>query len=265
MLFALDEGLGVQLEQLAERAQKLGRAVQTDRGLDKGPLERLAEAAPELAVHADVDLCIDQLGHSIQMAPQREDLIDRRSDPFHQTPDLGEIGRGVEGSVHGSDDVHARGLARLARLGLGHPALLQAVLTPQPVHGTIGTLPLILVDGARQEAMDIGPFGRDTAADHLGNRAGDHHGGALGVQGGIGATHRLLGPLLAQLLLAQTGDDHRQLMRRQPVRVVQYGGHREVLAADRSVDDDLQALDGRKHVDGAPITAGAVEVVDQHE
>jgi hypothetical protein len=112
--------------------------------------------------------------------------------------------------------------------------------------------------------MDVGPFGRDTAADHLGDRAGHHHGGALGIQGGIGATHRLLGPLLAQLLLAQTGDDHRQLVRRQPVRIVQNGRHGEVFAAHRSVDDDLQALDGREDIDGAPITAGAVEVVDQH-
>lgn len=108
------------------------------------------------------------------------------------------------------------------------------------------------------------PSGRHAAPDHLGDRAGDHHGGALVIQGGVGATHRLFGPLLTQFLLAQTGDDHRQLMRRQPVGIVQNGGHREVLAADRAVDDDLQALDGREDVDGAPITAGAVEVVDQH-
>ncbi len=264
MLLLLDKGLGIQLQQLAEGPQELGRAVQTDRGLEKGPLERLAEAAPELAVHADVDLCIDQLGHPIEMTAEREDLIDGRPDPFHETPDLGEIRRGVEGPVNGPDDVYAWGLARLARLGLGHPAFLQAVLTPQPVHGAIGALPLILVDGARQETMDVGPFGRHAAADHLGDRAGDHHGGTLWIQGRVGVTHRRLGPLLAQLLLAQTGDDHRQLVRRQPVGIVQNGGHREVLAADRAVDNDLQAPDGREHVDGAPITAGAVEVFDQH-
>jgi hypothetical protein len=50
-------------------------------------------------------------------------------------------------------------------------------------------------------------------------------------------------PSLAELLLAQAGDDDRQLVRRQRVGVVQHRGHRQVLAAHRAVDDDLQALD----------------------
>jgi hypothetical protein len=41
-------------------------------------------------------------------------------------------------------------------------------------HRAVGALPLILVDGARQEALDIRAFGRHAAADHLGDRAGDH-------------------------------------------------------------------------------------------
>ena len=61
------------------------------------------------------------------------------------------------------------------------------------------------------------------------------------------------------------GDDDRQLVRRQRVGVVQHRGHRQVLAADRAVDDDLQALDRREDVHGAPVAAGAIVVEDQHQ
>ena len=67
-----------------------------------------------------------------------------------------------------------------------------------------------------------------------------------------------------QLVLAQPGDHDRQFMRRQRVGVVQHGGHRQVLAADRAVDDDLQALDGAEGVDRPPVAAGAVVILDQH-
>ena len=52
-----------------------------------------------------------------------------------------------------------------------------AVLLPQPEHRAVGRLPLIFVDGARQEAQDAGALGRDAAADHLGDRSGDHDAG----------------------------------------------------------------------------------------
>jgi hypothetical protein len=116
-----------------------------------------------------------------------------------------------------------------------------AVLGPQPDHGAVGALPLVLVDGARQEALDVGAFGRHAAADHLGDGAGHDHGGQVRVERRVARAWR---PRcrLAELFLAETGDDDRQLVRRQRVGVVQHRGDRQVLAADRAVDDDLQPL-----------------------
>mmetsp|Transcript_53735 Transcript_53735/g.126564 ORF Transcript_53735/g.126564 Transcript_53735/m.126564 type:complete len:234 (-) Transcript_53735:258-959(-) len=79
----------------------------------------------------------------------------------------------------------------------------------------------------------------------------------------MGPLHAALGALAAQLFLRQAGHDDGQLVRRQRVGVVQHAGHRQVLAAHGAVDDDLQALDGREHIDRAPVAAGAVVV--QHE
>jgi hypothetical protein len=141
----------------------------------------------------------------------------------------------------------------------------QAVLLPQPQQRAVGALPLVLVDGARQEALDVGALGRNPAADHLGDRAGHDHRGQLGIEHLVGPAHGALGALLAQLFLGQPGDDDRQLVRRQRVGVVQHRGHRQVLAAHRAVDDDLQPLDRREDVDAAPVTAGAVVVDDQHQ
>jgi hypothetical protein len=81
-----------------------------------------------------------------------------------------------------------RGFAPHALRPLGHdPFPAQAVLGPQPVHGAIGALPLVLVDGARQEALDVGAFGRDAAADHLGDGAGDDDARQLRIQHLVGA------------------------------------------------------------------------------
>ena len=167
-------GSGIEPEQLAELAQEFRRRVQADRRLQIGPLQRLAQHAAEFAVHADVDVGIDQLGHIGKMAAEREHHVDFGADAFDQPADLGEIGRHVEGAVDRADDVDPRLLAFLARLALGD--LLAAVLRPQPGDGAVGALPLIFVDGARQEALDVGAFGRDAAADHLGDRAGDDDG-----------------------------------------------------------------------------------------
>jgi hypothetical protein len=77
------------------------------------------------------------------------------------------------------------------------------------------------------------------------------------AQGTLGAAHR-------EVVLEQPGHGDGQLVRRQPVRVVEDGGDRQVLAADRPVDDDAQAADRREGVDGAPVAARPVVVEDQH-
>ena len=77
--------------------------------------------------------------------------------------------------------------------------------------------------------------------------------------------HRRLGAVLAELLLGEPGDHDRQLVRRQRVGVVQHRRDRQVLAADRAVDDHLQALDRGEGVDRTPVAAGAIVVEDQHQ
>ena len=78
----------------------------------------------------------------------------------------------------------------------------------------------------------------------------------------MGALHRALGAVPAEFLLGEAGDDDRQFVRRQRVGIVQHRRHRQVLAADRAVDDDLQALDRGEDVDRAPVAAGSVVVED---
>ena len=81
----------------------------------------------------------------------------------------------------------------------------------------------------------------------------------------VRALHGAFGAVPAEFFLAQTGDHDRQFVRRQRVGVVQHRGDRQVLAADRAVDDDLQALDGGEDVDRAPIAAGAIVIEDEHQ
>jgi hypothetical protein len=153
-------------------------------------------------------------------------------------------------------------LAFLAGLGGGDLLLLDAEFRPQPVHGAVGRLPLVLVDGAGQEALDAGALRGDAAADHLGDRARDDDAGHRGIESLVGAAHGAFGAVLAEFFFREAGDDDGQFMRRQRIGVVQHGGDGQVLAAHRAVDDHLQALDGGEDVDGAPVAAGAVMIED---
>ena len=237
--------------------------MQADRGLQVGAVEGFAEHAAELAVHADVDVGLDQSRDFGDMAAQRKDHVDLCAYALHQAADLGDIAGAVEVAVARANDVDTWFLAGLAVLRQGtcrHG--LHAVLGPQPVHGAVGALPLVFVDGARQKADQVGALGRDAAADHLGDRAGDHHRRQVGVEHGVGLLHGPFGAFAAQLFFSQTGDHNRQLVRWQCVGVMQHRGDRQVLAADRAVDHHLQALDGRENIDRAPVTACAVVVND---
>ena len=110
-----------------------------------------------------------------------------------------------------------------------------------------------------------GAFRRHAAADHLGDRAGDDDARQIRIERRVGAPHRALGAVPAEFLLGQAGDDDRQFVRRQRVGVVQHRGDRQVLAADRAVDDDLQALDRGEDIDGAPVAARPIVIEDEHE
>ena len=119
VLLALDERLGIDAEQFAQAAQKFRRAMQADRRLQIGPVERLAEQPAEFAVEADIDVRIRQPRHVLDMAAEREDHVDFRADALDEPPDFGEVGGHVEDAVDGPMML-TRGFAPGARgFGLG--------------------------------------------------------------------------------------------------------------------------------------------------
>ena len=76
------------------------------------------------------------------------------------------------------------------------------------------------------------------------------------------APHRAFGAVAPEFFFRETRDGDRQFVRRQRVGVVEHRRDRQVLATDRTVDDDLEALDRREDVDGAPVAACPVVVED---
>ena len=199
------------------------------------------------------------------MTAEREDHVDFRADALHQATDLRQIAPRVEVAVHRANQVHARFCAGSAFRRLRHHALLQPVLGPEPVQCAIGCLPLVLVNGSRQEPHDVRAFRCHATADHLGDAARHDDGGQLGIERGVRATHRAFGAVLPKLLFGQAGDDDRQLVRRQCIGVVQHRRHRQILAAHRTVDDDLQSLDRGERVHRTPVAASAIMIEDEHQ
>ena len=202
VLLALDERLGIDAEQFAELAQEFGGRVQADRRLQIRPLQRLAQHPAEFAVHADIDVGVDELWDIREVAAERKHHVDFGADALDQPANFGEIGRHVEGAVDRPDDIDPRLDAVGARLALRD--FLDAVFFPEPDDGAVGALPLVLVDGARQEALDIGSLRRDAAADHLGDRAGDHDRRQIRIEHAMRALHRAFGAGLAEFFLAET-------------------------------------------------------------
>ncbi len=236
-----------------------------DRRLQVGLAQNLAQTAAELAVHADVDVGVHKVAHLGQVRAKRHHHVDLGADAFDQAPDLVQVGRHIEGAVHRPEDVHAGGIALFAFLLGRHPALGHAELGEDPGHRPVGAFPLILVDGARQEALDIGTLRRDATADHLGDGSGHHHCGKGGIECAPGPLHRAFGAVAAQLFLAETRCDDGQLVRGKCICVVQHGCDRQVLAAHRAVDHHLKALDRGKGVNRPPVAPCPVMILHQHQ
>jgi hypothetical protein len=64
--------------------------------LQVGAVELSAELAAEFAIEAQVHVGARQAGDVLDMGAEREDDVDFAADPFHETPDFGEIGGHVE-------------------------------------------------------------------------------------------------------------------------------------------------------------------------
>ena len=80
------------------------------------------------------------------MAAQGEHHVDICANALHQAADFCQIAGAVESAVTRPNDVDS-GFFSLFANTLGH--FFHAVLGPQPVHGAVGALPLVFVDGAR--------------------------------------------------------------------------------------------------------------------
>ena len=196
------------------------------------------------------------------MATERKHQIDLGANAFDQPTNFCKIRRSVEVTVARANQVDL-GLRTVFPLGCRH--LLAAVFVPQPGQGAIGALPLVFVDCARQKSLDIGAFRRHAAANHLRNRSCNHDAGLVVGKGRVRALHGTFRAVLPQFLFAEPGHNDWQLVRRQAIGVVQHRGDRQVLAADWTVDNDLQALDRSEHVNRAPVAAGSIVIHDQHQ
>ncbi len=115
VLLALDERLGVEAGELAELAQEIRGGEQADRRLQIRAVKLLAQAAAELAIHADVHVGIGQTLDVLDMRAEREHQVDLAADALDQPADLGEVGRHVEGAVDRADDVDPRACTPSAR------------------------------------------------------------------------------------------------------------------------------------------------------
>ena len=78
----------------------------------------------------------------------------------------------------------------------------------------------------------------------------------------MGPAQGTLGAALSQFFLGKTGYHDRQFVRWEGVGVVQYRGDGQILATHRAINDDLQALDRREHIHGAPVATSAIMIED---
>ena len=238
MLFPFDERLGVQPQQFAQLAQEFRRGIKAEWGLQVRLAQHLRQTPAKFAVHADIHIGIHQIAHFGDMRAQRHDHVDDSADPLDQPANLMQVRRHVKRAIHRPKDVDARGITVLALFLGRHPALGHAEFSENPGHRPVRRFPLILVNGAGQEPLDIGALWSHTPADHLGNRSGHNHGRQGRVQHLPGAFHRLLSAR-PHLGFAQTRHDNGQFMRRQRVGVMQHRSDRQVFATHRTVDDNL--------------------------
>ena len=119
-----------------------------------------------------------------------------------------QIGGCVEVAIGRTNDVYALD-AVICLFGFALLCFSLTKLIPEPHQCPIRALPLIFVNGARQESLYVGVLGCDATANHFGDGAGDHHAGFFGVKHLVRAPQGALGAALSELFLGQTGDHDR--------------------------------------------------------
>ena len=95
----------VEVQLFAQSAQKFGGAVQTDRRLEVGCFQCLAELAAILAVQTDIRVGIGEGYHVVQRAAQRENQVDLCANTLNQPLNLGQVGGRVEVAIGRTNDV----------------------------------------------------------------------------------------------------------------------------------------------------------------
>ncbi len=177
------------------------------------------------------------------MAAEREDHVDLGADAFDQAADLGKIGGHVVGAIDRADDVDAR----LGPSGRLRGAGTRPPFGPNSVHSHFIARSALchwsssMVRGRNRvmlEPSGVTPPPIISAIDPV---TDDRR--QIGIERQPGPAHRAFGAVLSQLVFRQAADDDGQFMRRQRIGVMQHRGDGQVLAAHRTVNDDLQALD----------------------
>ena len=145
--FLCNKGLGIDLQELSEHSQEFGGAVETNRRLQVGFIERLTELPTKLTIHANVDCRVVELGNVVKMAAKREDEIDLDADSGEKSLNLGKIRPRVEVTVGGANNIDLLCGGFFGFL-FGFFLLSRTVLLPKPDECSIGALPLIFVNSS---------------------------------------------------------------------------------------------------------------------
>ena len=203
MLFLSDERLWIEAQFLPEGSEEFRRTVETDWRLEPRFLQCLAQSRTKFTVHANVCCGVSELGNLCEITTQRECHIYSGTNTLNEPSNFCEVGGGVEVAISGTDDIHQR----CTVLALSFFIFLGAVLLPQPNQSPICALPLIFINGPRQEAFDVGVLRGYASTNHLGDGACNHHTGLLWIEGLMGSTQGAFRSSLPQFFFSKAGDN----------------------------------------------------------
>ena len=124
--------------------------MQANRCLQIRPLQSFTQHTAKFAVHANIHISFHQARHIGQVTAQRKHHVHFSTNAVDQAFDFRQIAGTVEGAVAGTNDVDAwffTGRTLGKRFASWY--FFQTILGPQPIHGPVGTLPLVFVNRAR--------------------------------------------------------------------------------------------------------------------
>ena len=156
------------------------------------------------------------------MRPERHHHVYLCADALNKAANFGKIRWHIERAIHRTQNIHTRGSSLFTLFLFGHPAFGHAEFRKDPRHCAVRCFPLIFINCARQKALNVCAHRRDTAADHLGDRARDNNGWQCRIKSTPRTLHCTFGTVTAKFFFAQTRHHNWQLMGRQTIGIMQY-------------------------------------------